>query len=436
VVKRSDDNESGDAAAEARFQRFLERLHARKQQRIHRPAGWPMRRWLPIAATLVVFAVFIFEPRNVVIEADALVQHAASVELTRPAGSAQRVHVTLTPPNRLALAGVGVASYTTEQEMTDGIVAATAATAREGKPAMLSRLLAQHRFNWRQPLSALCFNAWRRSLPRKHDEVIALNGSPLLVLRTTTTDDGELREVELTVERDSYRVVGEVFVFDDVGRLEIEQRAHWIRHAMPAPAAVASTLGSTSGERSAHDHIEPIATSSVVPQPDLARWLDRRFGSTAARGSFMPELRRLTGAVRQHLDALQELAGRYPGADGPQASPAVHARFQRQLDLQFQTVRDDLDALAPQILTLTLAPNTTRQLSASSSPQGPAPADWSRRVDAGRSYAFRLDRLAAELRAYDDLPPAVQHRLAETFEALRSAIYALPPEPRPLASSR
>jgi hypothetical protein len=436
-VKRSGDHEIVDAA-EARFQRFLEKLHALKQQRIHRPAGWPIRRWLPIAVALVVIAVLLFEPRNVVINADTLVAQASRVERARPAaGLEQRVHITLTPPNGLAMPGFGVASYTTEQDVLDGIVTTSGPTTLEGTPAMLSQRLARHRFNWRQPLSAICFDSWRRALPHKHDEVIARNGSngsPELVLRTTTADDGDLREVELTIERDSYRVSHEVFVFDDIGRLEIDQSLQWTRHIAPAPAPAPSRVASTLGKRPVRDRVEPLEARSIVAQPDLGRWLDRRYGDTADRDSFMPKLRRLTGAVRQHLDGLQDLEGRYPGADGAQSSPVAHARFQRQVDLQFQTLRDDLDALAPQILVLTFDPKNTSQLSAPASREEPAPPDWSRRVDAGKSYAFQLDRLVDELRAYDDPPLAVQHRLTETYGALRSTICA--PSQKPSTPSR
>ena len=434
VTKQVGQSESGSTPdpAEARFQRFLVKLHARRQQRIfEKPTGWPVRRWLTIAALPLLILGFIFiEPHTAVIEADELVRYAANAEATRPDGTSQRVAIKLRPSSHFAMSGVGVREINDELEMLNGIVVSSASVKLQGRAASIAQMLAEHRFHWAQPLSVSDFNAWRSALAHKHDEVIPIRGTSWIALRTTTTDDGDLHEVELTIERDSYRVVGQSFVFETMGTLEIQQIALSVRHVAPAPAPAATEVAriQTRPTRPAPERIPPIGTLPAGPQPDLSRFLDRRLGNSPARADFMPALRRLTGSIRQRLDALQDLSSRYPGSDGPQASPSARARMQRELDLQYQSLREDLDALYKRIFTLTLEPNARSSRAMAPGTREPrAPEDWSRRVDAARAQAFTLDRLTGELRGYDDLPDPVRQRIADTFDALWAAIYAPPP---------
>jgi hypothetical protein len=426
VMKPFGETDTGDAAVEARYQRFLEKLHARKQQRIHRPpSASPFRRWLPLAASLLVAAMLFFAPHGAVIQADELVKHAVSVEHARPAGSGQHLLITLTPAQALARAGVGVPSYSAEVDITDGIITTSGATAPDSQTATLISRLARHRFEWRRPLSVGAFDAWRHGLARKQDAVIDLRGVSLVTLRTTTPDAGELREVELTVQRDSYRVVREVFKFEDGGLLTVEALTPWGRRRAPATvAAAASTSVSTMPVRPTRVLDQAIAPVPAAP-PDLARWLERSVGDASARAAFMPELRRLTRATRQHLTALRDLAAHDPGVEGAEFSPAARARFDRQRNLQYESLRDDLNSLSPRILALTLQPNEERHMPTAASSQ--IPVDWARRIDAGLSHAATLDRLAADLRAYDDLPSDMRQRVADSFTALLSAMYTPAP---------
>src|SRR6185369_2584962 len=158
----------GDDAAEARFKRFLVQLHVRKQQRIHSPGRWVARRWLPIAATIFVAAIFFFEPHAAIIQADELVKQAASVERTRSAGLSQWLRITLTPANRLARPGVGVSSLMLDAEATDGMVVTTNAIMPDSSPARLVTMLGPHHFDWQRPFSLARFTAWRMALARKH----------------------------------------------------------------------------------------------------------------------------------------------------------------------------------------------------------------------------------------------------------------------------
>jgi hypothetical protein len=408
--------------AEARFQRFLVQLHARKQQRIHRAGGVPFRRWFPLAATILLGSLF-FLDRHTVIEADELVEQAASVERARH-GMFQRLRLTQTPADRLITLGFGLALPGIDLEATDGIVTTTKALTAAGSPATLAaQLLARHRFSLNEPLSVARFNTWRAGLAHKRDEVTELRGSGLITLRTTTTDDGELREVELTVYRDSYRVKSESFRFEGaVGLVTIEENLYRVRPSAP-PVTVAAATTTTVTPVTARPTRLPIETAKpTIAQPDLFSWRYRKFGNSPTRDKFMPDFRRLTHVAAEHLVALRELSTRYPGADGPQFSPAARARLQRQLDLQYQTLRRDLDDLQQYVLVLTLQPGTTRQMPYASK-SAPAPEDWSRRVDAGLAAASTLDRLAGDLQAYNDLPTDLQQQVAAAFDALLAAIY-------------
>src|SRR5262249_14706883 len=152
----------------------LVRLHDRKQQRIHRPTGVSFRRWFPIAATVLFAVVFFFDHHGAVIQADELVQSAANVERARPTGASLHLRITHLP----ASAALRTAGFGFDAEMTDGFVVPTSvAAAPAGTPATLARMLAQHRFAWREPLNVAHFNDWRSRLSRKRDEVIDLRAS-------------------------------------------------------------------------------------------------------------------------------------------------------------------------------------------------------------------------------------------------------------------
>jgi hypothetical protein len=246
-----------EEAQRGRRARFTEQLHERKQARIHRAAGWALRRWLPMAAItpVVILGFLLSQTHEVVVQADELLQRAATIEQTRAVSSGQRVRMRWMPPNATPIPALGFASFTATQELRDGIaVAGPFAAPPSGTPASLARMLAQHQFTWGQPFSVARFKAWRGTLVHRRDQVMALTaptGVPALVLKTATTDDGELREVELMVERDSYRVIRETFVFEE-GRLEIEELAQWVRQPEPARAAAAGM----------------VATAMATPPPD------------------------------------------------------------------------------------------------------------------------------------------------------------------------
>jgi hypothetical protein len=429
VMKRLEERDTTDAA-ELRYERFVAALHVRKQQHAVRPTRSLVRRWMPIAASLLIGALVLFEFQRPVIAADDFVKQAAIVERHRPAGSRQRLRVTMTPGHRPVPADPGSATFSIEEELTDGMVTTTSAFAPVEPPVTLVKMLSGHRFDWEHPLSVEHFHAWRRSLARKHDTVIDTPYASDIVLRTITDDDSDLHEVELTVDRGSYRVKRLVLRFEGGVLLEIAELTHWTRQPLPFDAArpAMPTLPTIGRPLPAPAAPLPVAPLPVAPPPDLNRWLAQRFGDSGAREQFMPGLRRETSIIRQHLVALRDLSSRYPGADGAQASLAAHSRLQRQVDLQYETLRGDLSTLNQRILALTSRSHSPVQRSSfDRSPSEHAPADWEQRVGRALTHAAALDRLAGELRGHDDLPSAMQQRIANAFDGLWDTIYA--PEP-------
>jgi hypothetical protein len=519
--------ECGEDRQQVRQREFGVRLHRLRQVLIHRSIGWPLRRWLPIAALTPVFIVALLLSRTgtVVVRADEFLQRAVAGERQRPRGSIQRVRVRLLPPNALAIPPRATASFTIVQELTDGIALVGPSAALAGHavvgaraarpeprlpdgrdtPASMARLLAAHHFDWQQPLNVDRFAAWRGTLGHKRDEVIALTDGPFLVLRTTTPDDHDLLEVELTVQRDDYHVVRAAFVFDGIGRLEIDEIAPWVRRTpvtttaaaaadrqAPAdldrdtlvcaelaarmllartgldlagtmrvsltPASVliegawpsaaqrrvlngrllalphvsvtlrvagtAAGAGENSGDRDSGTDTAASQAPALVPGSELSRFLERTFVDAREREAFIPELTRLTTAVRQRLVVMQDLALRYPEREVRALSPEARVAWQQLLDWQYQQVRADLNALDPRV----------RVLSGSESRAFPAPrvpADWPQRTAVGLTQAIAFDRLVQELLAHQDLPLSAQDHgqdsLTHTFRALWDAVVSTRP---------
>lgn len=234
-----------------RSARFAEALHSRKQAHIHRrTAARPLLRWLSVAAVAPLLAVGILFSRTntVVVHADELLTRAVTFERARPVGSMQRVRIRLMPAYDGASLGprtdtreatraadTRYAPFLVVRELTNGVGADAwpSAASANGDAVSVTRLLAQHRLDWRTPLSIEAVRAWRDGLGQKRDHVTP-HGTRELLLRTTTME-GVLREVQVTVRRETFHVTRQLLVFDGIGRIEIEEIAEWVR---PEPATV------------------------------------------------------------------------------------------------------------------------------------------------------------------------------------------------------
>jgi hypothetical protein len=507
----------GEERQQARQHEFSVGLHKLRQALIHGSIGWPWRRWLPMAALLPVFIVALLLSRTgtVVLQADELLQRAVQAEQRRPRGAVQRVRVRLLSPSAMAIPPRATASFTIVQELTDGVapvgplsatgVSATggggAAAALTSVPMSLAHRLATHKFDWRRPMDVQRFHAWRATLAHKQDLVIALAGSTHVVLRTTTTDDTDLVEAELEVQRDDFHVVRAAFVFDGVGRLEIEELVPWVRRAAsPAPVVpvgpvdaarlapdtlaraelstrlllaqtgldlpgtlrvshdaalvhVDGTWPSAAQRRAVNgrllalphvsvnlrvadaeaDEVVSVGGHAIALRDGspLAAFLERALIDPREREAFLPELRRLTTAVRQRMGVMRELAQRYPEAEVRALSVEARATWQQLLEWQYQQLRADLNALDTRVRVL--SGSESRAL-----PAATLPVDWAHRTEAGLTEAVAFERAVQELLAQQDLPSVEQEQdrgqttLSRTFRALWEAVVG----PRPSRAAR
>jgi hypothetical protein len=239
--------------------RFRQKLEAfsQSQQRllaqIVRVVRLPGSRWLSAAAVgpLLLAGLMLFNTSMAVVQADALLERVVLESHARPSGLTQQIQVTVTPAaseaappawsrrhgvKRPQRAPLDVPPFSVVREAVDGVVAVPAGSpayaASVEPPPALKRLFELQPVDWQRPLSVESLRAWRRALTNKHDE-IRNEGESLLVLRTTTTE-GVLREASLFVQRDTYRVIRQMLVFEGIGRVEIAELAQWVHNSAPA----------------------------------------------------------------------------------------------------------------------------------------------------------------------------------------------------------
>jgi hypothetical protein len=407
--------------SEARCQEFARRLHKQKQDAIyHQPVG-RIRQWLPAAALIPLLIVGLtFSRMQTVVRAEELLRRASNHERSLSADRVQRT------PIRLTAGGVALDAW---PDATDA----------SGAHAALEATLSRHGFDSRQPLSLAGVRAWRARPGEKHDEVF--DNGDLLVLRTTTSV-GELREVELTVRRHDYHVVKLALAFEGIGRLEIAEIEESARRAakvatpvapvspiasspvgMVASAAPAPAARAVAAEGAFAGSETSSASRTIATQQGLSRWLDRTFGARRERKTFVPDLQRLVGEVRQQLGALDTLARRYPeGEVVEQWADADRAALHRRVDQAYGAISRDLNVLDARIGIL--FGSTSRAL-----PVSDAPSDWRHRAALALAHAEAMDREVRRLLTFDDVPSgdaqaAERASVASTFAALWDVVHA------------
>lgn len=238
-----------------RCAQFRRQLEATSQTRPHvfapiaRVLRLPGLRWLSAAAVgpLLLAGLMLFNTSMAVVQADALLERVALESHARP-GLMQRVQVTVTPLSREPALwsrrrgatrpdapAIAVPPFSLVRDIVDGVAlpaGSPAYAAAVEPPPALKRLFDLQPVDWQRPLSVDGLRAWRRALTNKHDEIHA-EGEDRLVLRTTTME-GVLREVSLVVERDTYRVIRQLLVFEGIGRVEITELTQSVRQTAPA----------------------------------------------------------------------------------------------------------------------------------------------------------------------------------------------------------
>lgn len=456
-----------DPASRARAERFAEKLHERKQTRIHRPAQRPMHRWVSVAAVLplLITGLLLSRPNTTILHADELIARAVTQARQRPAGAIamQRVRIRLTPAMNAAPTESGATRYRpflAVRELTNGAGAqawpiaasVTSAAAVAADDASLTRLLEAHRFDWREPLNIERFLAWRATLSDRRDRVSVPNDAEF-VLRTTTPE-GLLREVHLTLDRRTFRVVRQLLVFDGIGSLEIEEIAEWVRR--DAPADVMRVTETAAVETPALRLLPraPVAPERIDAAPvALTIWLDRTFGPgvSPTKATFVPDVRHLLADATRQLNALYALAPRPSDAaiwgepkepasgdpsafieptavtagnglaSGPtDASQAEGADHAASVDQRYREVNTTLGRLSSRMAVMF---GSTSRCEA----RDRAPADWSSRTAAGLDRSRRLERLMQTLLAQADVPdaersPDGERQASRAFDALWDAM--------------
>jgi hypothetical protein len=434
------DYDFSQTARRRREARFQEALH--KQIKATAPPLGPhhqLMQWLTIAATLMAMAVglMLLRPAAVVIHAEELIERAMVYEREHP-NESRRVRQSLFAPTITPGPGLGhglgsatsgvpsVAPFSEIRDVVDGAFSAEMrfVNVREREAhAELARLFEAHRFDWRKPFCVACYRAWRGSLSRKRDTV-TLTGD-MFLLRTTTSE-GSLREVGLWIDRHSFRLVRQTFLFEGLGLIAVEELERLAAPANKRASAARATVGDGAGALAAPVTSRPPAAGDLAGKPSrtpLSRWLDRNFSpSNTARSTFLPEVERGSSSVRQHLIVLQRLANGSAGEKLKNGTDADRAKLQQQVELEYQAVITHLRALEERLNLLLGTGTRTFEL------RTPLPADWQRRVAKALPHATRLVHRLRRINNDDDLPheetEASRPRSARAaFEALWESIH-------------
>jgi hypothetical protein len=401
------------AAQRRRDKSFKQALHVQTKE-MAPPLGssYPLKDWLPIAATLAVIliGVLLFRPAIPVIHAEELIDRAMAYERAHVAGSHQRVRYTLnsgmitlrrTAPGKSGMPRI--APFSSIRDVADGAFVAEmrpASLSQRDAQFALARLFEKHHFDWRKPFCLSCYRAWHASLAHKRDSV-TLTGD-ILTLRTTTTDS-DLREVTLAFRRDTYQLVRQTFLFEGLGRIDIEELARresappTQRASVAESRAVPGTIGTATPAPTAV--ARPPANGGPTQRLGLSRWLHRTFPKSAAatRDAFVPTIERRASAVRQHLTALQRLAKSSSSAKAKNGTEADRVEWQQQVEFEYQGLLAHLRSLEEHLNVLFGSGNRSIELKT-------LPDDWPRRAAAAIPHAKRLQHRLQRVFRYDDVP--------------------------------
>jgi len=253
-------------AAVARHRTFRERLRAEQKVYTARTHTFALRRWLPIAAALILCVLsFLFSDRlSPTLKADELLSRAVAQEQITASIPIRRVQVQLTGfgsrrSQGAALFGsartdVNSASSVVQQGSQinaagdysmlkeTGVAAVSTSAFAEETERELAQVFAQHRFDWENPLSAANFSRWRASLlPGTRTDTVVTDDPRLITLRTRTSE-GALVEAELVLRANDYRAVAQSWLFADRRRVVITEVHEVARHEVVPPPLAASPV--------------------------------------------------------------------------------------------------------------------------------------------------------------------------------------------------
>jgi hypothetical protein len=420
-----------NAETDINLRAFQQQLHRKKQASIHKhPMGAALRRWIPAVASvsLIALALILSWPQIQVVRAEGLLQQAATQERQRTAsGLAQRMPL---PPTHVA--GRNIAALFDRQHLDS-----------------------------HQLVSIVNFITWRDSPPHKDARVSWSDDGAWLIFRATVADittlrSGDLSQMEVAVRGDSLDIARQTLVFAEVGRVQIDAEATWVRREVldaerAATAAAARALDRdlpgaahldgddldlaldlADLDRAAID-VRTIAmtrgASLAHPlAPALAEHLDRRLGrKTTARAAYVPGLIEHLAKVRAHFTALQALAERYPAVDARGArSRDVTRKLDTLLRRHYSQLSASLDIVDEKLTIIQGA-----RPRAGSTPLYRS-AHRRRRAAAGARAADLLDRQVRALlthseRGWSDTTSDSAPEVATAFTAVWDTLYAPAP---------
>src|SRR5262249_38305022 len=143
---------------------------------------------------------------------------------------------------------------------------------------------------------------------------------------------------------------------------------------------------------------------------------------SATRRSFLPDLTRALGDVRQRLEILADLTEHYP-APRNLMSAATRAAFQQLVDLHYRRLRVELNESRQRISTLSGSVSVLPDAAS-------APPDLLSRAAVAGKRARVVEQLVRESLAHEDLTADEQRHINEAFGALWEAVYGpLPSQP-------
>jgi hypothetical protein len=209
------DNEDCHEQRDRQTADFRRVLHERTRPRPE--SSLTLKRVLPVvAAVLLAMILPTLIVRATQYDAGTVVQRAAdherSEDLAEDADEPLRFRWVPEDKRDVGLAKLSAAGKT--RRRTSSSVTGTEPT-RE-----IVLLLDSHGFNRQEPLSASRLAAWSSSRSVHEHRVVLRDG--LLYVRMTVPH-GELREVVVVVRKSDWRVVGQSWLFSDLGRLQVDR---------------------------------------------------------------------------------------------------------------------------------------------------------------------------------------------------------------------
>ncbi len=197
-----------------------------------------VRRWVPVAAVLVLGALLYHELRETsAVQAAQLLRRAAAAEDVRPR-KAHRIQI-----------------RTGRQKLTRVVGATARQIAAADDTASLQQLFRAANYSWDDPLSASSFKAWHDGVGDKRDEVASLEDGYRV---RTVTESGDLAEASMKLRAPDLQPMETRLEFrnrewveiTELGEVQVAETppAAEARPAVPAPEAPRTQPPATLGD--------------------------------------------------------------------------------------------------------------------------------------------------------------------------------------------